>query len=222
MGIAMTLLLALFLSFQTDIQGMQYQGLRLSQTANDAARAAALQNDLDSFIEGLITFTEDGAKMGQELVKENLKLDPSGRSDLKYYSKEDKEIHTYIFMFNQHAESIEIPRTDDAAEGDILTDEDDIKAALIDRYEIPIEIVNRLGRYSVCIDGVYRDAGDYEYGEHVSRYINGIVTLPKDFDPVIGYPTVICVIDTGEPYFRVEEFSEGATLRKAGIYEYVW
>ena len=83
MGIAMTLLLALFLSFQSDIQAMQVQGIRLHQTANEAARAAALQNDLNSFMEGLITFTDDGAFVGDKVVKANLKMTEEGVSEDK-------------------------------------------------------------------------------------------------------------------------------------------
>lgn len=202
MGIAMTLLLAIFLSFQTDIQAMQIQGIRLRQTANESARAAALQNDLDSFTEGLITFTSDGAFMGDRVVKANLKMAEDGVSGDKYYK--DKTINTYLVMFNQAftQDEIEILRTE---------------------YEIPESVIAKLGKFSVYKNGVQIASGvPYQIGDKASRHVNNYVKLPKDFDPVITYPSVICVIDTGEPKFKNEKFSEGATLRKAGIYEYVW
>ena len=134
MGIAMTLLLALFLSFQSDIQAMQIQGIRLRQTANESARAAALQNDLDSFTEGLITFTSDGAFMGDRVVKANLKMAEDGVSGDKYYK--DKTINTYLVMFNQAftQDEIEILRTE---------------------YEIPESVIAKLGKFSVYKNGVH-------------------------------------------------------------------
>lgn len=202
MGIAMTLLLALFLSFQTDIQGMQVQGVRLKQTANEAARAAALQNDLNSFIEGLITFTDDGAFVGDQVVKANLSMTAEGVSGDKYYK--DKPIDSYIIMFNQAftAEEMEILR---------------------DVYEIPESVLLKLGKYTVYKNGAkIADNMPFNLGDRAAVHVNNYITLPRDFDPVIQYPSVVCVIDTGEPNFKNKIFSEGATLRKAGIYEYVW
>ena len=202
MGIAMTLLLALFLSFQSDIQAMQVQGIRLHQTANEAARAAALQNDLNSFMEGLITFTSDGAFVGDKVVKANLKMTEEGVSEDKYYK--EKMINSYLIMFNQAFTNEEM---------NILPNE----------YEIPESVLSKLGKFSVYKNGVkIADNVPFVLGDKASKHVNNYIKLPKDFDPVIMYPSVVCVIDTGEPNFKNEIFSEGATLRKAGIYEYVW
>ncbi len=192
MGVAMVLLLTFFLSFQADVNAMQVQGVRLRNTANEAARSAALKLDMTAFSEGFIVFHEqDSVTASRELLKKNLKLNGAD-SELKYFK--DSIITYYICTFNQTAET-------------------------------PGEqaLVPKLGKYYIYKNGNAAPifTGTYQKGNKASEYINPHIKLPKNFDPVLNSPSVVCVIDTGHPKILTAEISSKAILRKAGIYEYV-
>ena len=190
-GIAMVILLTFFISFQVDVNAMQVQGIRLRNTANEAARSAALKLDSDIFSEGFIVFNgSDSIRASRELLTQNLKLNGT-KSELKYFK--DTNITYYICMFNQTANT---------------PDEQ--------------ELVPALGKYYIYKNGSDSPihTGTYQKGHRASEYINTYIRLPKNFDPILDNPSVVCIVDTGHPKISVGELSSTVILRKAGIYEY--
>lgn len=104
-GIATIILCSFFLVYQTDINQMQREGLRVYETANEAANAAALQlvyytedeSDIHTYSDGYIEYvTADAFERGFAVAKENMRLDDSFVSSSEYYS-DNFEVSIYLF-----------------------------------------------------------------------------------------------------------------------------
>lgn len=191
-GIAIVLLTAIFLTFQTDINLFLRQQEYVYDVAEEAAATAAVQTvegsgmfgETIDFASGYIKFDDaKSASKAMNVVKKALRLDENLVSASSFFSD---AMTVELYLFNQDG-----------------------------TYS---KFVN--GTQTIA-DGRYTKGTNFsEYCE--SPYKEKVAALPAEKQIRINYPSTICIINAGKPDFRDNfGFSDTAgDLVKIGYYEY--